>query len=307
MYKRKKGVSISKSKSFTYNGVEYKSGLEAYMAKILTEEGLYFRYEGVTFTLQDSFDYGNEYWERQSNGKGEFNKRSSKVRSITYVPDFIGEGFIIETKGYANESFPIKYKMFKNLIKDLDVVLYKPQNQSECDKTLKQILSKEIWKSVKDFSGYEVSSYGRVRRIEEITELSRGRTGLIKGKILKQTINTDGYAVLHLYKDGKKVFCQVHRLVMLAFYPELEQETVNHIDENKQNNGISNLEWLSKKDNIQYSKNKPVLKIDSEGIVIKEYRNMKDTLQDGYNPICVSRCCRGMQEKSGGFRWEFKK
>lgn len=143
MYKRKKGQAISKAKKHTYNGVEYKSGLEACMARLLTEAEIPFGYETKQFVLQEAFDTGREYWERQSNGKGEYMLRSSVVRPITYVPDFVGDGFIIETKGYSGESFPLRYKMFKNHVKDLDIVLYKPQNQKECAKTLEEIIKRK--------------------------------------------------------------------------------------------------------------------------------------------------------------------
>jgi hypothetical protein len=63
--------------------------------------------------------------------------------SIKYTPDFIGQGFIIETKGRANESFPLRWKMFKRYVVDHlpGVVLYKPQNQRECDETIRLILN----------------------------------------------------------------------------------------------------------------------------------------------------------------------
>ena len=56
-------------------------------------------------------------------------------RQIKYTPDFIGDNFIIETKGRANESFPIRWKLFKKLVSEQfpDYVLFKPQNQKECD------------------------------------------------------------------------------------------------------------------------------------------------------------------------------
>ena len=61
-----------------------------------------------------------------------------------YTPDFIGEDFIIETKGRANESFPIRWKLFKKLVTEQfpQYTLYKPQNQKECDRTIEIILSK---------------------------------------------------------------------------------------------------------------------------------------------------------------------
>ena len=65
--------------------------------------------------------------------------------NIKYTPDFIGQGFIIETKGRANESFPLKWKMFKKYVLDnLDsTTIYKPQNQKECDETIRLILESQ--------------------------------------------------------------------------------------------------------------------------------------------------------------------
>ena len=69
--------------------------------------------------------------------------RSKKVLPIKYTPDFIGDSFIIECKGRANESFPIRWKMFKKYVKaNLKcVTLYKPQNQKECDEVINLIKS----------------------------------------------------------------------------------------------------------------------------------------------------------------------
>ena len=67
------------------------------------------------------------------------------LRAITYTPDFVGRGFIIECKGRPNESFPIRWKLFKKYIcKEYTEVttLYKPQNQKECDETVSLILGK---------------------------------------------------------------------------------------------------------------------------------------------------------------------
>ena len=75
--------------------------------------------------------------------KGDFVDRGNKkVLNIKYTPDFVGEGFIIETKGRANEAFPLRWKMFKYLMSLMcdKRILYKPQNQAECDITVELIL-----------------------------------------------------------------------------------------------------------------------------------------------------------------------
>jgi hypothetical protein len=115
------------------------------MYKALKDAGIKSEYEGETFVLQPGFHFSNESYERQSNGKGEMkNRGEKKILPIRYTPDFIGEGFIIECKGRANESFPIRWKMFKNYVNTLlpHVTLYKPQKQDECDEVVKLILTK---------------------------------------------------------------------------------------------------------------------------------------------------------------------
>jgi hypothetical protein len=67
-----------------------------------------------------------------------------KILPIKYTPDFIGREFIIETKGRANESFPMRWKLFKKFINRCypHVTLYKPQNQKECDQVIELIIKK---------------------------------------------------------------------------------------------------------------------------------------------------------------------
>ena len=139
---RKKGPVVAKK--VIYNGITFASGLEKYMYKALKDAKIDFQYEGETFELLPSFQFNNACYERQSNGKGDFiNRGIKKVLNIKYTPDFIGSDFIIETKGRANESFPLRWKMFKHLMSLTNDkrALYKPQNQKECDKTVEIILS----------------------------------------------------------------------------------------------------------------------------------------------------------------------
>lgn len=140
---KKKGPVTAKGVS--YDGITFASGLEKYMYICLKKEKIKFTYEGETFELLPAFNFSSECYERQSNGKGEFaNRGGKKILNIKYTPDFIGEDFIIETKGRANESFPLRWKMFKYLMYLMNDkrTLYKPQNQKECDQTIKLILEK---------------------------------------------------------------------------------------------------------------------------------------------------------------------
>ena len=139
-YKRKKGPV--RSKKVTFDGIKFASGLEKYMYIALKKAKIKAKYEGQTYIVQESFTFKNESYERQSNGKGDLvNRGCKKILPIKYTPDFVSSSFIIECKGRANESFPIRWKMFKKYVNDnlKHVTLYKPQNQKECDKVIELI------------------------------------------------------------------------------------------------------------------------------------------------------------------------
>ena len=144
-YRRSKKKGPVRSKKVTFDGIKFASGLEKYMYLALKEAKIIARYEGETYVLQDSFEFNNESYERQAIGKGEMvNRGQKKILNIKYTPDFVSDSFIIECKGRANESFPIRWKMFKKYVnhKMKHVTLYKPQNQKECDEVIKLILNK---------------------------------------------------------------------------------------------------------------------------------------------------------------------
>ena len=142
-YKRKKGPV--RSKKVTFDGITFASGLEKYMYIALKKAKIKSKYEGQTYVLQESFAFEVDSYERQANGKGDLvNRGQKKILNIKYTPDFISDSFIIECKGRANESFPIRWKMFKKYVnhKMKHVTLYKPQNQKECDKVIELIIQK---------------------------------------------------------------------------------------------------------------------------------------------------------------------
>ena len=141
---RKKGPV--QSKKINYDGINFASGLEKYMYMTLKKNKIKAIYEGQTFVLVDGFNFSNESYERQANNKGDFtNRGSKKILPIKYTPDFVGDNFIIETKGRANESVPMRWKLFKKLISEQypDYILYKPQNQRECDRVVELILDNQ--------------------------------------------------------------------------------------------------------------------------------------------------------------------
>lgn len=110
--------------------------------------------------------------------------------------------------------------------------------------------SAEIWAAIPEYEGYyEVSSFGKVKSLSRISH----RGFKLKEKILKASSNTDGYLQLRLWKDGINKTFRVHRLVALAFIPNPEcKPRVNHIDNNRANNFLSNLEWATHQEDVDH-------------------------------------------------------
>ena len=139
---RSKGRKTIQSKKTEVDGIKFASSLEAYMYKALKAAKIPNEYEGQEFVLQEGFALESSSFERV--GRKEFKDNGGKkILPIKYTPDFVGDGFIIETKGRANESFPIRWKLFKALISRTQpgTVLFKPQNHADCDETVAILLS----------------------------------------------------------------------------------------------------------------------------------------------------------------------
>lgn len=140
--KRSKKRGPVQAKKISYDGINFASGLERYTYMALKKEKLFEGYENEVFQLVEGFNFENQSYEKQSNGKGEYtNRGQKKVLGIKYTPDFVGKDYIIECKGRANESFPIRWKLFKLWLtkNKIGKTLYKPQNQKEVDRTIQII------------------------------------------------------------------------------------------------------------------------------------------------------------------------
>ena len=143
-YKKRGPVRANK---VSFDGINFASGLEKYMYQALQKAKIHAIYEGATFELQEGFMFDVDSYERQGNGKGDMiNRGQKKILNIKYTPDFVSPSFIIECKGRANESFPLRWKMFKKYVKKQipHVTLYKPQNQKECDMVIELIIKNKI-------------------------------------------------------------------------------------------------------------------------------------------------------------------
>lgn len=124
----------------------------------------------------------------------------------------------------------------------------------------------ERWVDVIGFSGlYKVSSIGRVLSISRKVKNTEKSTYMTKTKYLVGHKNKKGYVVYSLRKDNKYFSLYLHRIVATAFIPNpYNLKSVNHIDGNKDNNGVSNLEWLSLRDNSLEGIKMGLIKVSGE-------------------------------------------
>lgn len=151
---------------------------------------------------------------------------------------------------------------------------------------------KEIWKDIPEYEElYQISNLGRVRSKDRLIKVNCQNNSHVKrpffyyvypGRIIKLQTNKFGYTTVFLNKGGKQKGFFVHRLVIKTFNPILNDSDyqVNHIDENKENNSLNNLEWCTAKENINHGtciqrrvekqkitnrRRKPVISIDESG------------------------------------------
>lgn len=186
----------------------------------------------------------------------------------------------------------------------------------------------EIWKSL-DFLGYpdyEVSTLGNVK------SLNYRHTG--KEKILKQMKHKNDYLHISLYRNGKHKNYDTHRLVALAFISNPNNlPQVNHKDENKQNNKVDNLEWVTSKYNNNYgtrnekaskvqkgkpksdehkqkiseARRKPILQFTLDNIFIREWDSAKSASKElNIDSGFIAKCCKGKCKFAYGFLWKYK-
>lgn len=158
---------------------------------------------------------------------------------------------------------------------------------------------KEIWKPVLGFEGrYEVSNLGNVK-------------SLITNKLLKPKTTSRGYMFVNLGKELKTKL--VHRLVWEAFNgPIPEGLQINHLDENKHNNSLTNLSLVTQRENMNWGSlpekfAKPILQYDKNGNFIKEWRSIQSIRRElRFNPSHISECARGKKKSAYGYVWVFK-
>jgi len=139
--RRKTNKKVRNATSKEYKGIKFRSKLELFTYKKLEAAKIKSLYEEIKFELQEGFYFTNGSIE--PNTKKEFVDNVKKVRSITYTPDFVDPKgkWIIEVKGFANDVFPVKWKMFKKHLLDngLEYKLFLPKNQKQVLETVELI------------------------------------------------------------------------------------------------------------------------------------------------------------------------
>lgn len=200
-------------------------------------------------------------------------------------------------------------------------------------------MKKEFWKDVPEYEGlYQVSTNGRVKSLKREVTYKDGRKRIFEEKILTPRSDKGGYQYVILSKNDTPKTFKIHRLVAQCFIPNKSKlPQVNHKDENKKNNCVSNLEWCSAKYNINYgscrkratqshdyskSRNKinwkesqakrvkklykPIWQCKLNGERIKKYRSAKDVNTElGFDASSIAKCCKGKLKTVHGYVWKY--
>lgn len=188
----------------------------------------------------------------------------------------------------------------------------------------------EIWKDIDGYNGYyQVSNYGNVRSVDRFDGVHDR-----KGTIIIPSVKQNGYLQVGLRKHNTRKWFGVHRLVATHFIDNPHNKPqVNHIDGNKLNNTVENLEWVTGKENQRhatklglrdnmpkgekhpaygkYGENsrtaKPVIRLDPKTGETKLYKAKILAKEDGFEVTSISRCCHGKQKTHKGYEWYFAK
>jgi hypothetical protein len=178
----------------------------------------------------------------------------------------------------------------------------------------------EIWKDIPGYEGYyQISNMGNVRSLDRAIEKG-GRLHHIKGHPLRQSKNRHGYYIVGFSKDDKRTYNSVHRLVAELFIPNPNgYPCVNHKDEDKTNNCVSNLEWCNHLYNINYGTAKERISKSNlalqKGTKVAQYKgdkmiaifanSIEASRETGVDSSAIRKVCLGRKKynTAGGYIW----
>ena len=183
---------------------------------------------------------------------------------------------------------------------------------------------KEIWKDIKGYeSFYQVSNLGNVRSLDRYVKNGTSNRNIKRGRVLKPCINHKGYLQVHLVANGNSKLVVIHRLVAKAFIPNPQNKAqVNHIDGNKKNNNVRNLEWCTNQENVIHAINTGLIDLEKlknrkhytkavnqysiNGEFIKRWDSIKDVQKEwNLKGTKISSCFRGKIKTSLGYKWKY--
>ena len=171
----------------------------------------------------------------------------------------------------------------------------------------------ETWKNIKGYEGlYQVSSMGRVKSLER--KVRHGRT--VKERILKPYMDRGGYLLVGLCAGGKRKTLKVHRLVCEAFHDNPDNKLdVNHINENKTDNRACNLEWNTRRENLNHGTrnersakalSKPICQYTLDEKIVKTWASLTEVKrQTGFGQSHISEVANGNRKTAYGFIWKY--
>lgn len=188
-------------------------------------------------------------------------------------------------------------------------------------------MKNEIWKDIPGYEGcYQVSNLGNIKSLKRTVNTLFGRPKVQDEFIFLKENLKGGYLGVNLSNNGSVKKMKIHRLVAMAFISNPEnKKCVNHIDGNKQNNHIENLEWVTYKENSVHASNIGLSSTYWSGKGGKGYfANMKINQYDlnmnfikthdsatlaskevGIDKSCIIRAANGKIKQSKGFRWKY--
>lgn len=179
-------------------------------------------------------------------------------------------------------------------------------------------MEKELWKDIPGFEGlYQASNLGRIRSLDREVRHNYGGIAVKKGKILSLVKGKGGYLVVTLWKDLKQTVKRVHRLVYEAFNGQIpEGMQINHINEDKTDNRLENLNLMTPKENHNWGTHnervgkgheKAILQKDLSGNIVGDYKSIGLAAKTiGVSPSLVSMYLSG-RRKQEGYIWEYKR
>lgn len=166
----------------------------------------------------------------------------------------------------------------------------------------------EVWADIKGYEGlYQVSNLGRVKSLPRRGTYSTPH-------ILTPSEDKSGYLLIGLVKNSIRKTKRIHRLVAEAFIDNPDKlAEINHIDENKHNNHVSNLEWCTHQYNINYGSRtektqKPVMQFNKAGVLLATYKGLNEIKKalKIKNISNISDVCKGKRKSAYGYVWKFR-